>query len=50
MKTKHMLPTPATLKPGFGGSLTENWNFERQLIVESSSGNSRPAFSFLRCG
>ena len=40
--------TSATLKPGFGGSLTGNLDFERQLFVDNLSGNSRPACSFLR--
>jgi hypothetical protein len=39
--------TSATLKPGFGGSLKGNLNFERQLIVDNLSGTPRPACSFL---
>jgi hypothetical protein len=31
--------TSATLKPGFGGSLKGNLNFERQLIVDNLLGN-----------
>jgi hypothetical protein len=30
--------TSATLKPGFGGSLKGNLNFERQLMVDNLSG------------
>jgi hypothetical protein len=40
--------TSATRKPGFGGSLKGNLDFERRLIVDNLSGNPRPACSFLR--